>query len=63
MSTEQNQPENNDAQKSGPPINGAWLAIGVGVGAAIGVAMGNIAVGVGVGAAIGAALSVAMKGK
>ncbi|HEV8629729.1 MAG TPA: hypothetical protein VGV61_05380 [Thermoanaerobaculia bacterium] len=34
-----------------------WLALGIGIGAAVGVATGAIALGVGIGAAIGAALT------
>jgi len=37
---------------------GQWLAIGVGVGCALGVALGNIATGVGVGIAVGLCLGV-----
>lgn len=30
-----------------------WLPVGVGIGSALGIAMGNLAVGVGIGAALG----------
>ena len=42
-----------DKRKFNP---GAWMAIGIGVGTAIGVAMDNLAVGVGLGAGLGALL-------
>jgi hypothetical protein len=38
------------------PGRGAWVAIGIGVGTALGVATGSLAVGIGVGAALGLAL-------
>lgn len=48
-----------DGRKFNP---GGWMAIGIGVGAAIGVAMDTLAVGVGLGAALGA-LMMAIAGK
>ena len=47
-----------DSRKFNP---GAWMAIGIGVGTAIGVAMGNLAIGVGLGAALGALLMAAVR--
>jgi hypothetical protein len=37
---------------------GVWTALGVGVGAAISVALKNIAIGVGVGAALGVVIGI-----
>ena len=41
---------------------GAWMAIGIGIGTAVGVATDNLAIGVGLGAALGA-LMMAFAGK
>ena len=40
-----------------------WLAVGVGIGTAIGAALKNVAIGIGVGVAIGASLAFAMPPK
>ncbi|GGE19576.1 hypothetical protein GCM10011360_05400 [Primorskyibacter flagellatus] len=40
---------------------GAWIAVGIGIGTAFGVAMDNIGAGIAVGAGIGAALELALK--
>lgn len=43
-----------------PKFNAMWLAVGVGVGTAIGVATKSLALGVGIGTAIGVSLAVTM---
>jgi hypothetical protein len=53
---------NDNPKNDGPKFNPVWLAVGIGVGTAIGVALKNIAVGIGVGAAIGIGLAFAIPG-
>jgi hypothetical protein len=48
---------NDDPKNGGSKFNPVWLAVGIGVGTAIGVALKNIAVGISVGAAIGIGLA------
>jgi hypothetical protein len=40
-------------QKTEQPLDGAWLAVGIGVGTALGVAFDNLAVGLGLGVTFG----------
>ena len=42
---------------------GHWIGFGVAIGAGMGVALGNIALGMGVGVALGAAMAVGQKKK
>jgi hypothetical protein len=44
-------------------FNATWLAVGIGVGTAIGVALKNVPVGIGAGTAIGIALALTVPGK
>ena len=48
----------NEKTPGGRDFNSVWLALGVGVGTALGVALKNIAIGVGIGAALGVCLAV-----
>lgn len=48
---------------AGRKFNGVWLALGVAIGTAVGVAIKNLAIGVGVGAVIGVGLAFALRGK
>ena len=56
VSNEQKEPESN---KPKTQSTGYWIAIGLAIGAGIGVALDNLAIGAGIGIAIGAALSAA----
>jgi hypothetical protein len=51
---------NDNSKNEGAKCNPVWLAVGMGVGTAIGVALKNIAVGISVGAAIGIGPSFAL---
>jgi len=42
--------------ESKPSRKGYWLGLGIAIGAGIGVALGSIAIGAGIGVALGAAL-------
>ena len=53
-------PEGGDDDSSKLALNGAWIAIGAGVGVAIGVALDNIGIWLPIGVAVGAALSMYM---
>ena len=55
--TEENRLETGHSNDQGPSANlGAWIAIGVGMGTALGVATDNVALGIGMGVAIGSAI-------
>ena len=52
-----------DTNKQKIPFNTPMLAVGIGIGAALGVALSNVALGVGVGVAIGVGLALTGGGK
>jgi F0F1-type ATP synthase membrane subunit c/vacuolar-type H+-ATPase subunit K len=54
VSNEQKEPESNEPKTQS---YGYWIAIGLAIGAGIGVALDNLAIGVSIGLAIGVALS------
>ena len=49
--------KNNGKRDKTPVLSGAWIAIGAGVGVALGVALDNIGLWLAIGIAIGAAMS------
>ena len=52
-----------DSDKQKTPFNTPMLAAGIGIGAALGVALSNVALGIGIGVAIGVGLALTGGGK